>query len=380
VRLALACALILFGCGSDAPKSACGVRCSASGECPEDYACRLDGRCYLIGAPDDQSCLVDSGTDAEDLPPMVVGMAPRADESGVATNVRVSVAFSEQVKDVDPSTLRLSSGEFHVPVSADVIYDSVNRVGMLVPSRPLRHATLYEVSVGGGIRDTANNPIEPTSWSFMTMTDQEPPEVDSVVPAHGSTTASLTSPIVVRFSEKVAGITSTSFYLTDANGVVPGTFGLVGETAVSLTTMPRTPHTSYTLHLTSAIVDVVGNPLFGAPFAFTFSTGDDNVPPTIIAQTPAPNDTNIPLSISISVRFSEPMIGASESTLLLEDAGTPIAGTVTYFPDTRVARLTPNAPLMPHTAYVVKLTPGLTDSAGNPVTSGTLVWAFTTGA
>ncbi|NVB79169.1 MAG: Ig-like domain-containing protein [Kofleriaceae bacterium] len=374
MRLALACAVILLGCEIEAPKSACGVRCSASGECPEDYACRLDGRCYLIGAPAEQSC-VPAGDG--DPPPRIVNVRPGRDEIAVATNAFVSVVFSEGVAGVDATTMRLASSG--IPVSATVHYDTSGSLGTLVPSTPLRESTVYEVSVGPGISDYANNPIEPVQWSFMTVTDLGPPEITAMTPVDDAVGVDITTPISIRFSEAVEGISPASFYVTDANGVVPGTIDFFPQNAVRLTSMTRTPYTTYTFHLTRAIVDSTGNPLVGAPLAFKFTTGADTVAPTIIAQTPAPNDSNIPLSISISVRFSEPMIGASASTLILDRAGTAISGTVEYFPETRVARLTPSAPLMPHTAYAVKVTSGITDTTGNPVTSGTIVWAFTTG-
>lgn len=307
-------------------------------------------------------------------------MDPEPDATGVATDAWVTVEFSEGVSGVDVTTLRVSELASPAPVTTSVFYDVHDNAATLVPLQQLREGTSYEVSVGPGIVDYAGQPLEPATWTFTTLADQGPPTILVMVPADGDTGVRITAPsIFVGFSEPMVGISPASFYLTDATGVVPATLRIDPVNRVHLTTGTLAPHTTYTLHLTEAITDTSGNPLVGAPLAFTFTTGDDIVPPTIVAQTPAPNDTQVPLTTWISVRFSEPMIGASASTLLLEHAGTPVEGTIAYFAGAMVARLTPDAPLLPNATYVVKLTPGLTDTAGNPVSSGTVVWAFTTG-
>lgn len=378
--LCSAAILVAVGCGSDAPKSTCGLRCGPAGECPADYACRLDGRCYLVGAPTDQSCLVDSGIDAPDVPPTIVNRVPYPDQNGVDPSVTISVVFSEAVTGVYEGTFRLGTGELHVPVPAFVQYDDVAHSATLIPSRALRPSTIYQVVVGEGIHDWSVMPLAPVAWTFTTADDLTAPALTSVFPPDRTIGVDPLSSIFVSFTEEVAGLTANSFYIEEDGGTrVPGKFDVISDVTIMFTpTAGFTPLTHHTIHLTSAITDFVGHPLIGAPLSFGFTTGTDTAPPSIIARTPDVGDTGIPRSIAISVRFSEPMIGASTTSLVLEQNGTPVDGTVTYFPATRVARLVPSAPLAAGTTYIVRVRPGLTDVAGNPASPGDIAWPFTT--
>lgn len=308
-------------------------------------------------------------------------MSPQPGESEVSTNTVITIVFSEPVTGVSNMTFSITPPGTGTPVGADIFYNNDTHAATLQPWRALRDGTVYNVEVGGDIEDYDFNRLRFVGWDFTTVADMTPPTV-VVFPPDGTANVDINFPIYAMFSEEVAGVTPASLYVEDASGTaVPGSIGFGGETTMTWT--PQTvfaPQSAYTVHLTSAITDFAGHPLAGTPLAFAFTTGNDNIAPSTIARTPAPGDLDIPTSISISVRFSEPMTGASTSTLLLEQAGSPVAGTVTYFSSTRVARLTPSAPLTAHTTYTVKITSGLTDIAGNPMTSGVVTWTFTTGA
>ena len=104
----------------------------------------------------------------------------------------------------------------------------------------------------------------------------------------------------------------------------------------------------------------------------------DTVAPTVVARTPAPGAVGASYDGAITADFSEPVSGASASTLLLKNsAGVTVAAAVSYAGASRRATLKPSAALAPEATYKVELTSGIKDAAGNPL--GASSWTFTTG-
>lgn len=87
----------------------------------------------------------------------------------------------------------------------------------------------------------------------------------------------------------------------------------------------------------------------------------DTSPPTVISIVPENSSTNIPLSTSITVTFSESM--ESSSVCLNTFTINGISGTVSC--DTCTAIFTPDSPLNYNTWYTVTIATGVCDLAGN---------------
>jgi hypothetical protein len=139
------------------------------------------------------------------------------------------------------------------------------------------------------------------------------------------------------------------------------------------------PSSSYTVQLSSAITDLVGNPL--APVSWSFTTAapaPDNAPPTVISINPADADTNISPTSAISATFSEPIDSATLTgvSFTLTSASGAVAATVTYDSATRTATLQPLAALAAGTTYTARIT-GVSDLAGNEL-ADSASWSFTT--
>jgi M6 family metalloprotease-like protein len=94
----------------------------------------------------------------------------------------------------------------------------------------------------------------------------------------------------------------------------------------------------------------------------------DKAPPRVTSTSPA-NNGRIAPGANIKATFSEPMRGSSvnSTTFKLKKAGTTtfLGATVTYDPATRRATLNPNKNLQPGRTYVVTVTTGAQDEAGN---------------
>jgi len=115
---------------------------------------------------------------------------------------------------------------------------------------------------------------------------------------------------------------------------------------------------------------------------FTITPPPDTAPPTVSLITPASGATGVATDSTVDVTFSEAMDASTinSSTIRLLDGATPVAAGVSYNAATRVATLTPSAPLANSKTYTVSVTGGsggASDLAGNPLASNLTSW-FTT--
>src|SRR5262249_30770151 len=104
-------------------------------------------------------------------------------------------------------------------------------------------------------------------------------------------------------------------------------------------------------------------------------TAQDNAPPTVAAQTPAPGTTAVPVNSTVTATFSEPVQSATVSLVLKDGNGTVVPSAITYDATAMKATLTPTSSLAMNTTYTVTAS-GAKDTAGN--TMATTSWSFTT--
>jgi methionine-rich copper-binding protein CopC len=215
--------------------------------------------------------------------------------------------------------------------------------------------------------------------------DPTPPTVTARTPASGSTNVSLTTDVTATFSEPVQNVTTSTFKLKNtatATGV-PATVTLdsTQQVATLYPSSPLAAGTKYTATLTTGIKDLAGNSL-PSSVSWSFTTGSstgDSVAPTVTAKSPSAGATNVSTGTDVTVTFSEPVQGVSTSTFKLKNTATSmlVAGTTVTLDSTqKVATLHPGSPLATGTKYVVNLTAGIKDLAGNALTATS--WSFTT--
>jgi len=108
----------------------------------------------------------------------------------------------------------------------------------------------------------------------------------------------------------------------------------------------------------------------------------DITPPTVISVSPVEADTTFPIEGStIHAVFSDNMDPNTftTTTFTLEDStGTPVPGTVNYDFIRRTGIFKIDEPLQYVATYTARLTTGITDKVGNPLTNE-YSWSFTTG-
>src|SRR4030067_3074226 len=105
----------------------------------------------------------------------------------------------------------------------------------------------------------------------------------------------------------------------------------------------------------------------------------DITPPTVSSTNPSGGATGIAVNSVISATFSEAMNSSTinTSTFTLSGNSNPVSGTVGYSGTT--ATFTPSANLANNTTYTAAITTGVTDAAGNALSSN-YIWSFTTAA
>jgi subtilisin family serine protease len=104
----------------------------------------------------------------------------------------------------------------------------------------------------------------------------------------------------------------------------------------------------------------------------------DMIAPTVALSSPAGGATNVSEYAHPMVAFSEAVTGADGLTIALATAGgSPVDATVAYDAATHRARITPAARLASRTKYVVSISTGVADIAGNELVPTS--FSFTTG-
>ncbi len=104
--------------------------------------------------------------------------------------------------------------------------------------------------------------------------------------------------------------------------------------------------------------------------------------PKVTAQNPAPGATGVALGTTtnrtpMTVTFNEPVAGVANTTFTLKQGATAVSAAVTYNATSRVATLTPAAPLGADLKYTLSLSTAIKSVSGGSLAATS--WDFTTG-
>ncbi len=317
------------------------------------------------------------------IPPTVSSTSPAELAIAVPVGNALSATFSETM---NPSTI--TSGTFTLQNGLISVPGTVSYLGVtasFTPLSPLLPNTIYTATITTDAQDPAGVGLAANYvWSFTTaaVVDTTPPTVSSTTPAGGATNVPVGNALSATFSEAMNPLTinTSTFTLTQAGTPVTGTVGYAGVTATFTPTSNLAPSLPFTATITTGVTDLAGNALV-TNYVWTFTTGAivDTTPPTVSSTTPASGATNVPVGNALSATFSEAMnpLTINTSTFTLTQAGTPVAGTVSYAGVT--ATFTPAGILAPSLPFTATITTGVTDLAGNALVTN-YIWSFTTGA
>lgn len=215
-------------------------------------------------------------------------------------------------------------------------------------------------------------------------TDTTAPVVSLTAPLNAATGVALNANVTATFSETMDATTITATTFTLVRGVTPvsGAVTYSGTTAVFNPTSDLLVSTLYTATLTTGVKDLAGNALAATKtWSFTTGTAVDATAPTVISTVPASGATSVAVAANIVATFSETMNAATitpAATFTLAQAGTPVAGVVT-FPGTTIATFNPTSDLTAGLVYTATITTAAQDLAGNAL-AVVKTWSFTAAA
>ncbi len=314
-----------------------------------------------------------TGNGPDLTPPTVTLTDPPNSATGVLLNKKLAVTFSESMDSVTAAasfSVRNTTGG-GTAVGGYVTYAGTTAV--FTPQSDLLPNITYTGTIARTARDRAGNAmVSDFTWSFTTgdNTDLGSPTVVATVPADNASAVSLNTKITAVFSETMdpSSINFSSFTLKHGTTAVNGAVTYAGISATFSPSANLLPNTSYTATITTDARDLAGNTLV-SPYTWTFTTGSsfDLTAPTVISSDPSSGSTNVAYGKIISVNFSEAMdpLSVNTATFIVKNGSVAIPGKVVYTGTS--ASFKPNADLAPATSYIVTITTGAKDLAGNPL-------------
>lgn len=335
--------------------------------------------------------------------PSVVRVLPFNGQSGVALNTRITLVFDERVNPstVTSSTFRVVNGG---PVAGTIAVASDGLSASLTPAQPLLANEGHSITATAGITDVAGNPLRnAATTTFVTGTgvDTVGPTVVSVSPPTGAQGVPTNALVRIQFPEALfpASVTPQTVLLSAGGISVPVDLTLESNnTEIRLRPANLAllqANTMYGVTVTTGVSDLAGNPL-AAAFTSSFTTGvvPDTVAPTVVSVAPPDGATNVPLTTTIVVTFSEPIEPATvdfTTTFTVTGGGVTgtLPGTFSFSADLKAVTFAPAFPLFANQTFFLTLD-GIEDVARNRLaptttsftteagTAGTVVPAFAT--
>jgi hypothetical protein len=132
------------------------------------------GACYrwTVIAIDEEASIViatsDPVTVVDRTKPTIRSRSPLPNASGVSRSTSIRVTFSEPVRGVSSTTLRLRNLRTGFWVRAKVTYTAASRTATLDPALSMYGNERYAVYVSSAIRDLSGNRLTAATWSFRT--------------------------------------------------------------------------------------------------------------------------------------------------------------------------------------------------------------------
>jgi PKD repeat protein len=201
-----------------------------------------------------------------------------------------------------------------------------------------------------------------------------PPSVTGSTPSSNATGVPVSATPSATFNEGVQAGT-ISFSLTTSGGTsVPGTLSY-NSTTNTETFTPNAPLAYATKYkaTVSGAKSVTGVSM-AASYSWSFTS--DPLQPAVSSYTPSSGATGVSVSASPSATFNEAVQASTITFTLVSNAGTSVAGAVSYNTANHTATFKPNAALAYGTTYTATVS-GARDTIGDPM-NGSVIWSFST--
>ncbi len=329
--------------------------------------------------------------------PQVVNVVPAPNTTDVALNTEIRIQFNKAMNfaSISTSSVELRDAS-NTLLSTTIQYDAETRTAILQPVSSLLPGSNFRIVVkagANGVKDVAGNALTTEySSSFTTMANPNAPQVTGVTPVNSAVDIAVTSGVFIQFNKALDPSSLQASNVILRNGQFQSVDVTISDDTVNNRILVQPVvlleySTAYSILIKGGqggIMDTQGNWMAG-DFVSTFQTvnAPDTVAPTVLSHWPQANAVNISVQPSISIIFSEAMLGASisgSSVELRTAGGSTVTSDVLYDSASRTATLVPTAPLLSGVVYNVRLiggAAGVKDRAGNSLQSD-YTWSFTT--
>ena len=329
--------------------------------------------------------------------PYLVSWAPAPPHEPVAADT--ARAWLEFDRPMIPATLEEDGARWvragdnrAVAFVVDSVPGSDNARFVLTPDEgEIATGTIYRVVVTPAVTDTAGRPFDQApdidglqSAAYEWTTEAYSPlQFIGMDPVPGADDVDPEVVLHLIFNRRVNAetLTETSVFLTDPDGAtVPGErdTAAVADTVLWWPDEPLWFGTTYAIHVTPELHDVLGRPFDGDPGTFpdleslrvSFTIEDQPHGPRVTAVEPESAAVVVPVGAIVRVTFDEAVDSSSvrfdETFQVLRDGIFALPGTVRPNEDWTVYTFTPSWPLSRDTEYLVRVS-GVTDMHGNPL-------------
>ena len=241
-----------------------------------------------------------------------------------------------------------------------------------------------------GFINSANVVLDPARQG--TAPDTEPPTLLSSIPYSGAGNIGISgTTLYAYFNEALAsGSVNTSSFILRNSGVaestmVSGTVALFTNIAAFQPNSGQLAYGSfYSMYFTPLITDVAGNHMLNSG-SFTFATqgAPDTSGPIFLSSDPVDQETNVVTNNQIVNAYYNEFLDSNSITtssfVVKLSGGSKVSGSASLAFDQKTAALQIFSGQLGFTSwYNAYVTPGITDTAGNPTVTGT--FAFQTAA
>ncbi|MFO7990698.1 MAG: Ig-like domain-containing protein [Thermoplasmata archaeon] len=306
------------------------------------------------------SFTTESGNPPPDAP---TNPSPSHEETGVSTSPTLSVDVSDPDGDTMSVTFYDASDNSTIDSQTGVAsggFASVTWSG-------LSAQTPYQwyVIVNDGESDTKSD-----TWNFTTgVGNQAPDSPINASPPDGATDTSLSPDLSVEVSDPDGDTLTVTFYDASDDSEIDSDSGVSSGSTSSVTWTGLSSETEYEWY-----VIVEDNELSTESDTWSFTTGVDDTPPSIVSTTPSDGATDVDTDTDIEIVLDE-AIDSNNIDITISSNDGDVSGTPELSTNNKEITFTPDSDLSPDTEYTVSLT--VQDYSGNILTHE---FTFTTAA
>jgi hypothetical protein len=313
------------------------------------------------------------------IPPRLIFSSPNVGEAGVSVKSRIEVFFDEALDQSSVNLFSISVAEQGGrKVHCKAAYVGEERKVILTPTASLGFDRVYTVRVSG-IKDAAGNVMAgQEAWTFRTelAPDEKGPQVVFRNPEDQSQGVDIRTQIKVIFSEGINVLTLNEFTFFITDGVNKVSSSMDYDPASSTAILAPRSNLDYSkvhwVTLKKGICDLAGNKM-DQELTWKFVTADppDLTGPTVVDTVPEEGQSEVDPNANVVVRFSESIndLSVNSDTVTMRASGddTGIEGKVVYDRSKAAVIFAPVQRLAYNRTYILTITPGVQDLAGNPI-------------